>query len=102
MHARYTHKRGEGLVERLQSMVGEEASLRARQVGLALRLAQTISGGVHHLLEHARMAMDAERIILSLDADCEPLAGGIVARRFADLARAFDRTPVILEQNTAA
>ena len=101
MHARYTHKRGEGLVERLQSLVGEEASLRARQVGLALRLAQTISGGVHNLLERARIAMDAERIILSLDADCEPLAGGIVARRFADLARAFDRAPVILEHDLA-
>lgn len=75
------------------SLVAPARLERARQWGLAIRLAQRLTGGVEAPLRASRIARDGERLVLRLDAGWHHLAGESVDRRLRALAQALALQP---------
>ena len=75
------------------SLVDEERLARARQWGLAIRLAQRLTGGVEAPLKASALGEVDGRLTLSLDPGWHHLAGESVERRLRSLAQALDRKP---------
>jgi exopolyphosphatase / guanosine-5'-triphosphate,3'-diphosphate pyrophosphatase len=64
---------------------------RARQWGLAIRLAQRLSGGLEAPLTGTRLVVSDSKLRLELGRDWSMLAGEAVTRRLRNLAAALDR-----------
>ena len=94
LHGRYTGGAGGELVRAIANLLPQAAAVRARQVGLTLRLAHTISGGAAGLLAGARLLPGEGTLGLDLRGTAVRLRAEVVMRRFESLARAFDRQPV--------
>lgn len=62
---------------------------RARAVGLAIRLAYTLSGGMTALLAPFRLARDGANLVLTGPGGLDHLIGEAVERRFGVLAKAL-------------
>ena len=77
----------------LSRLVSEKELGRAWQWGLAMRLAQRLSGGVAAGLERSGLSRDGGRLILSLGRDEAALAGESVERRLKALADAVGLKP---------
>ncbi len=77
----------------MASLVSADRLARARQWGLAIRLAQRLTGGVEAPLKASRVALVEGRLRLSLDAGWHHLAGESVERRLRALAQALDAKP---------
>lgn len=71
-------------------LVGPERLARARQWGLAIRLAQRLTGGVEAPLKASHIALVEGKLRLSLDRGWHHLAGESVDRRLRSLAQALD------------
>ncbi len=68
---------------------------RARQWGLAIRLAQRLSGGLPSLLDQCRLFRRGDALVLEFDAGASALAGEPVARRLRHLAAAMGLSPLV-------
>lgn len=90
VHARYTGSNGGDYARPARMIVEQDGAAAARQVGLALRLGHTLSGGVPGLLDRSRLRLTADSLILDASGSAE-LLGDVVERRLETLARAFDR-----------
>ncbi len=89
LHARYGGARrrpGQGVDPPL---LDEDEAAEARALGLALRLAYTLSGGALELLDQVRLARDANGIALELPPTGSLFAGEAVQRRLDALGRAL-------------
>jgi exopolyphosphatase/guanosine-5'-triphosphate,3'-diphosphate pyrophosphatase len=62
----------------------------ARAVGLAMRLAYTLTGGATGLLEASRLEREGDCLLLILPAHADILVGDVVDRRFRALAKSMD------------
>jgi exopolyphosphatase/guanosine-5'-triphosphate,3'-diphosphate pyrophosphatase len=102
IYARYTGRSGEGEVRRLQRLLPDALADAARQRGMALRLAHTLSGGAPGVLPHARLKRDKKTMTLSLRGPATTLLGEVVRRRLETLARACDCDPRIDASDDAA
>ncbi len=71
-------------------LVTAERLARARQWGLAIRLAQRLTGGVEAPLKASHIVLIDGRLRLSLDHGWHHLAGESVERRLKSLAQALD------------
>lgn len=80
---------GLGIADGLQSMIGLPALTRAAQWGLAIRLAQRLSGGVAAPLEKAQLLKGAKGIELRLAPANAGLRGETVNRRLKHLGQAM-------------
>lgn len=80
----------------MASLVTADRLARARQWGLAIRLAQRLTGGVEAPLKASRVALADGRLRLSLDAGWHHLAGESVERRLRALAQALDAKPELM------
>ncbi len=78
------------------ALCSEEEARRARQWGLAIRLAQRLSGGVAEPLKRSSLAVEDDRLVLWLPEDEAALFGESVERRLKNLANALGRKPVFL------
>ncbi|MBI1181363.1 MAG: Ppx/GppA family phosphatase [Alphaproteobacteria bacterium] len=87
--------------ERARDLLGPPEIARARAVGLALRLAQRISGGTQELLGLSHLGLDAERITLTIAPHGEYMTGESVERRLQILADAMSRQPAITVEDPA-
>lgn len=83
------------LLARLDRLASAEALARARLWGLALRLAQRLSGGTAELLSASAIAMTADGLVLSLPRAADALYGEAVARRHRLLAEALGMEPCL-------
>ncbi|RYD41356.1 MAG: Ppx/GppA family phosphatase [Sphingomonadales bacterium] len=72
------------------NLVAPERLARARQWGLAIRLAQRLTGGVEAPLKASGIALVDGKLKLCLDAGWHHLAGESVERRLRVLAQSFD------------
>jgi len=63
---------------------------RAEILGMALRLAYTLSAGTPDLLAGTRLRVEGRRLVLSLAEDAGVFAGEAVVRRLSRLAQALD------------
>ncbi len=79
------------------ALLDDARMMRARTTGLALRLAQTLSGGAPGLLRQTRLAMDEKRLSLQIPKDGAVFLSEAVERRLNRLARAISRKPQIVE-----
>ncbi|HEX2939789.1 MAG TPA: Ppx/GppA family phosphatase, partial [Rhodopila sp.] len=75
-----------------------ESANRAALLGLALRLAYTLSGGTKNLLDGTRLRIEGSRLILGLRRDSGVFAGESVIRRLERLALALGLEPVAEEE----
>jgi exopolyphosphatase/guanosine-5'-triphosphate,3'-diphosphate pyrophosphatase len=84
------------LVERhVHGMIDEAAIVRARTIGLALRLGYTLCGGVTSVLEETIFRCDAKTLTLALPRKHASLASDVVVRRFVSLAKLMGRKAVL-------
>jgi exopolyphosphatase/guanosine-5'-triphosphate,3'-diphosphate pyrophosphatase len=81
--------------ERIAVLCSPAERKRAHQWGLAIRLAQRLSGGVAEPLRDTILRRDERRVLLSLPGDCASLAGEAVARRHKHLAVALGLEAVL-------
>lgn len=80
---------------RTRALLDQTEVNRARSVGLALRLAQRISGGTQELLGLAHLGLDGDRVVLVLNRDGDYMAGEAVYRRLEHLAAALGKQPAV-------
>jgi exopolyphosphatase/guanosine-5'-triphosphate,3'-diphosphate pyrophosphatase len=83
------------LMRTVHHLIGEERIRQARAIGLSIRLAYTLTGGISRVLGRITLARSGERLILKIPADLAFLAGDAVERRLAALAKAMDLTSEI-------
>ncbi|MBU0822931.1 MAG: Ppx/GppA family phosphatase [Alphaproteobacteria bacterium] len=74
-------------------LVAPDRLARARQWGLAIRLAQRLTGGVEAPLKASHIELVDGKLRLSLDKGWHHLAGESVDRRLRSLAQALDTKP---------
>jgi exopolyphosphatase/guanosine-5'-triphosphate,3'-diphosphate pyrophosphatase len=74
----------------LRQLTDEPSLNRARQWGLAMRLAQRLSGGASSILQHCRIERDAAVLRLTLPVDYTALDEPPLRKRLAALAAAFN------------
>ncbi|HUN50691.1 MAG TPA: Ppx/GppA family phosphatase [Candidatus Sulfotelmatobacter sp.] len=74
-----------------RALVDEQQARWALTLGLALRLAHTLTGGSAGLSREARLKLDGDRLTLEVPAAAEDLLGEVVQRRLEALARSLDR-----------
>ncbi len=75
---------------RIDTLLDEGQILEARSVGLAMRLAYTLTGGAIELLETTRVERLGDRLILTLPDHADILVGDVVERRFRALAKSLN------------
>ena len=77
------------------SLVTPERLARARQWGLAIRLAQRLTGGIQAPLGGSSIALSGGKLRLTLTREWHHLMGEAVERRLRALANALDAEPVV-------
>jgi exopolyphosphatase / guanosine-5'-triphosphate,3'-diphosphate pyrophosphatase len=97
VYARYTGKSETGQVADVKALMDDAEALHARQVGKALRLALTITGGVPLLLRGITVERLADRIVLRATPDAAHLIGHVVRRRLEALARSMNLSAEVVE-----
>ncbi|MFM8681192.1 MAG: hypothetical protein ACKOGH_16550 [Alphaproteobacteria bacterium] len=95
IHARYEGRADAPVTRPALQLLGEEEVGQAQVLGLALRLAYTLSAGAPAVLDLVRLGMDRASVELSTTAAMRPMIGEAVERRLDALARAMDRAPRI-------
>ena len=94
---RYTGKESPDMLERMHGLIREDDVQRARILGLALRLGETISGGDPTTLDRfslIRREEDRRLCLLHAAAD-RALVGEVVVKRLSGLASAMTLGPAI-------
>ena len=74
----------------LRRLIRKGDKRRASSVGLAMRLAYTISGGAAHVLEQFRLKRTTKELLLTGPKDAHLLVGNTVQRRLRVLAQNLD------------
>lgn len=95
IHARYAGDLNGPRLDTIRGLLSPQQTERALALGLALRLAHTLSGGAPRLLARATLACVGEELLLTLPDDLALLAGDVVERRMKTLAQAFGKRPRI-------
>jgi exopolyphosphatase/guanosine-5'-triphosphate,3'-diphosphate pyrophosphatase len=85
---RYGGAEDDRMVSPVRTLLDDRRLGRAKVIGLALRLAHTLSGGAPDLLPQTRLLVQNRSVILELPENNELFLGEAVERRFARLARA--------------
>lgn len=85
-----------GFDDRIAALCTPDQRVRAQGWGLAIRLAQRLSGGVAAPLETTMLRRDGEGLLLSLPGEARALYGEAVARRHKQLATALSAEPRIV------
>jgi exopolyphosphatase/guanosine-5'-triphosphate,3'-diphosphate pyrophosphatase len=78
---------GTAVAPGLEQIASPQALRRAMLWGLAIRLAQRLSGGVERPLTHSRLDWKDGMVVLALDSDDVALGGEVVERRLKHLAQ---------------
>lgn len=74
-----------------RSLLSDAQARKALVLGLALRLAHTLTGGATALLQRTALKVSGERLVLTLPDDFSVPAGETVQRRLDALAKALNR-----------
>lgn len=78
-------------VSTAKSLISKDDMLYARKIGLALRLAQRISGGTSEGLKMAELNNSDEKLTLKVKSDMNDLINEVVEKRFNKLAKFLDK-----------
>ena len=89
IYVRYNGTAGDAMLAPIAGLLDEAARSRAEILGLALRLAHTLSGGAPGLLPQTRLVVDGMRLTLDLPNGDAVFLSEAVDRRLKMLARAM-------------
>jgi exopolyphosphatase/guanosine-5'-triphosphate,3'-diphosphate pyrophosphatase len=95
-YARYAGDIGGSLTGSARSLLSDSQATKALMLGLALRLAHTLTGGGLALLQSTTLKVTGDSLLLILPEDGSVPGGEIVQRRLDALAKAFNRKGEIL------
>ncbi|HML11463.1 MAG TPA: Ppx/GppA family phosphatase [Stellaceae bacterium] len=93
LHARYGGAPDDPIKAPTRPLLDDGEAAEARSLGLALRLAYTLSGGALDLLKDVRLSRDNEILLLEFPAHGRLFQGEAVERRLAALSRALGLNP---------
>lgn len=79
----------------VQALIDSKRMEEARAIGLSIRLAYTLTGGITAMLHRIGLTRTEESLVLRVPADLSFLVGEVVERRFSTLAKAMNLTPEI-------
>lgn len=96
VYVRYNGDVSDADVAPIRNFIDEPRLDRSIALGLALRLAHTISGGAPGLLPQTQFQIERDRLILVLPADSAVFVSDAVERRFRTLARALRLKPKLV------
>ena len=91
VYTRYTGTASDPIAAPAWQLLNAEEIDYAQRVGQALRLAQTLSGGVPGVLAECRLRPNGNSLLLELPAQHAALSGEAVERRVEALGKAFNR-----------
>jgi exopolyphosphatase/guanosine-5'-triphosphate,3'-diphosphate pyrophosphatase len=74
-----------------RGLVDSAKAAKANILGLALRLGQTLTGGVTTLLQRTSLTLDEETLNLTLPEDGRVMLGDSVQRRLEAVAKSLNR-----------
>lgn len=94
---RYSGNPDSRMVTAYRNLLDDQQFTRAQIIGLALRLAQTLSGGAPGLLPQTQIKVKTPRLVLELSSDSDIYLNEAVERRFKRLAQKMDLKPEIVE-----
>lgn len=100
-YARYSGAVDYPVTNVVRRLLLESQIAKAQILGLALRLAHTLTGGAGTLLRRTSLKVTHEELVLTLPDDDSVLAGEVVDRRLAALAAALNRTARIVHARRA-
>lgn len=95
---RYGGSRDEAPVKAVRRLLDEAEERRAVVLGLALRLAYSLSGATPGLLKESALDGEGDAVRLLLPKDGRALFGEAVARRLEALGRALQRPVALVER----
>lgn len=102
LHARYGGAADDPAKALTRTLLDDAAAADARALGLALRLAYTLSGGALELLDQVRLAREPTGIALELPPTGSLFVGEAVQRRLDALGRALGFSARIVRRRTAS
>ncbi len=103
LHARYGGASDDPIKTATRKLLDDTLAGEARSLGLALRLAYTLSGGALELLDQVRLTREPDSLILELPATGSLFVGEAVQRRLDALGRALGlATRTVRCRSTAA
>lgn len=91
----YGGEAGKGMAGTLERLLHEDDALRARKIGLSLRLGQRFSGGTSSALKFGRLQLGDDRLVLAVPPAAPHMAGDAVRRRLEALARVLGRRAAV-------
>ena len=91
---RYSRRRVPKFAEQIQSLVDKDSLGRARAIGLAARVGETLSGGVPGALGAFSLDINEKEVILSYSEKGSALVGHMVRERFTALAKHLNLKPL--------
>ena len=83
---RYNGRRRQPEVQAVRPLLSDDDQQNAEVIGLALRLAHVLSGGVPDVLPRSKLSLTSNRLTMKLEGDAKELSGEGVQRIFDDLA----------------
>ncbi len=89
VYARYSGGLAGKPMELANMLCTQEDIEKALRIGLALRLAHTLTGGVAAMLNRMPVRLDKRHLVLTLPGSMRAFAGAVVDRRLKALADAF-------------
>lgn len=92
---RYQTEPDTALLERITKLLRPNVAHYALVLGLALRLARNITAGATKVLQHTRLEVNSQNLLLHFNEQTAGLAGDVVSKRLNKLASALNLTPVI-------
>lgn len=81
--------------DRIQGLLGPDASIRALILGLALRLALSMAGPVRSVIEATSLKVTATAVVLHLPPSYQALESESAIKRLVELAEVIGKTPRI-------
>ena len=84
---RYSRKRVPKFATEIQSLLDGDSLNRARAIGLAARVGETLSGGVPGVLTGFSLSLGEKELVLSCSEKNSRLIGHVVRERFSALAK---------------
>ena len=77
------------------TILSDEDVVWTRSVGTALRLAETLAGGMPEILAGSSLRIEEDKLLLELDPAAAVFVGDVVAGRFENLASLLNLKPVV-------
>jgi len=94
---RYSGDPESRMVTAYRNLLDDQQFARAQVIGMALRLAQTLSGAAPGLLPQTQLKVKNQRLILELLSGSDIYLNEAVERRFKRLAQKMDLKPEIVD-----